>query len=559
MDLLRSLSLVLFVAFARPVVAGPAEDLLRVAPPDAAFVFVVRDASTHVANLRNSPFAESLARTPLGQRVLESPDLRKLRAAITFVSAQTDTPATSFLTDILGQALVFAMHPSPENDPRKERAILLVRPAKPEVLDRFVERLNALQIANGEITEVSARTHRGEGYSERRKSTGTSEFYASRRGTFAFTTSEDELRAFLERDRTVEKSTAFVDSISRLGVESAAVVLLLNPRALDVEMAAKVAAGKPSEKAFLEWFATYWKKLDSAALYLRLDKNAELGLSLRARPGETLLGSSPPSALWSSIPEDALLACAGRQQLSELVNSIDAVLPPDGRRALRSVVEQTLAPVIGKDKLPLVVDSVGPNWAFWFEGPRNEGVLPVAIFALEVQSDGPKATEAMRALLGAMQYLFQTIRVMHNARRMEQIDFVEETQGDLLIRSLVGEKTFPPHVRPSFGLKDGYLLIASNADAIRSFRKPIEKAEGGDVPLARFSVTALRSYLRSKGAALSAILAEQSGSTAANVERALGEMSDSLEPFDRLELLTRTTGATQQLALRLTTSKPLKP
>jgi len=137
---------------------------------------------------------------------------------------------------------------------------------------------------------------------------------------------------------------AFVDALARLGVESAAAALLVNPRALDAEMQAKIAEGKPAEQAFLTWFAAKWKQIDAAALFLNLDKNAEVGLAIRPRDGERLLGPVAASRLWSSIPDDALVAFAGQQKLSELVDSIHQLLPEEGRRAIKAVVDQALVP-----------------------------------------------------------------------------------------------------------------------------------------------------------------------------------------------------------------------
>ena len=43
-------------------------------------------------------------------------------------------------------------------------------------------------------------------------------------------------------------------------------VVLVNPRALDAEVKARVAAAKPEEKRLLERFAEVWTALDSAKI-----------------------------------------------------------------------------------------------------------------------------------------------------------------------------------------------------------------------------------------------------------------------------------------------------
>lgn len=555
MPLRRSLALILVAALAGPAFAAPVDELLRVAPPDAAFVLVVKDARTHVANLQKSPFAASFRASPLGRQVLESGDLKKLREAIDHICTQTQTPPRAFLDEVLGDAVVFALYPEAGG---QERSILLLRPSNPALLDQFVEKLNTLQKASGELESVKSSSHGGGTITERKKTAGGSEFYASRNGSFAFSSSESEIKAFLDRDSAREKRPAFNESISRLGLDSAAAVLLVNPRALDSELDAKIAGGKPSEQAFLQWFTGYWKKLDAAALYLKLDADAEIGLALRPREGESLFAPVAASHLWSSIPDDALLAVAGRQKLSDLLDSLGQLIPEDGLRALRAVVEQSLAPIIGKDKLPVVVDALGPNWALWIE-PPSTGFLPATVFAIEVQTAGAKGDEAQRALGGAMQYLFQTAQVIHNTRRADQIELVVEEDGGATIRSLRGDKSFPAGVQPAFAIKDGYLLLASDPSAIRRFRKPAAPKESVDVPLARFSASALRKYLQAHGPALAEYASAHSGKPASEVRSWLTAVAEMFEPIDRVDVVSRSSGSGVHLALRLTTSKPLKP
>ena len=539
----------LLAMLAMPAVAAPVDELLHAAPPDAAFVLVLRDARGHITDMRKSPFAATFPDTPLGQRLLESPEVKKLRAAIHFVATQTDTPADSLFDDVLGDGVVFAVR----KDSKQERSILLIRPAKPEVLDRFFEKLNALQVKSGEITAVTSHSHQGKTYTERPKARGRSDYYASRQGTFAFSSSEDEIRDFLDRE-PADKPSPFAVSLRELQLESAAAVMLIQPRVLDAEIQAKLSTGTPAEQAFLGWFESTWKKLDSVALYLRLTRDAELGIAVRVREGESRLAPTVASELWTSIPEDAFFAMAGRQTLSELVNAIHAMLPANGRQAVRGVVEQTVVPIVGKDKLPMVVDAIGPNWAMWFEPPGGEGFLPATVFAVEVQATNAAAG---RTIERALQYVFQTVRVMHNARGGASLELVDEKDGAAVIHSLVGD-VFPPGVRPSFAMKEGYLLISSDAGAIRRFRKPTVPAATPEVPLARFHATALRAYLNAQGPRLARFVAERSGASAAEMDERIKQMSGLLESLDRVDVIARTTGPTIHVAVRLVPTKPLK-
>ena len=348
--------------------------------------------------------------------------------------------------------------------------------------------------------------------------------------------------------------------MARLEVAAAAAVLLVNPRALDAELAAQAARGRPADQPFLNRFRGYWAALDAAALYVEPGRDLEAGLALLPRGGAKGFfdpGALAASRLWSAIPDDALLAVAGRQKVSELVEWLGGFLPEDGRRAVRGAVGQTLGPVIGRERLPLVLDALGPDWGLWVEPPRADaGVLPVPVFALEVQSAGPRGAEAAKALAGAVDYAFQTARVMHNAAHPDQLDLNEEKDGDAAIKSLAGDKVFPPGVRPAFALKEGFLLLASDPAAIRRFRRPA--AEGStDVLLARSSLTSVRAYLEAKATSLTKFLADRSATPPAEVARQLREVAEALELFDRIDVLARPRGRTVHLAVRLKMAKPL--
>ena len=58
--------------------AGPAEPLFRYVPPDAAFCFVLQDLRTHIGAANSSPFAAWFAKSAVGGRLHDAPEVRKL-------------------------------------------------------------------------------------------------------------------------------------------------------------------------------------------------------------------------------------------------------------------------------------------------------------------------------------------------------------------------------------------------------------------------------------------------------------------------------------------------
>src|SRR5262249_33758248 len=153
------------------------------------------------------------------------------------------------------------------------------RPRKPDLLAKVVDRLNELQTNSKELKALVTHKHEGETYYERQKPEGPSDFYCFRDGVFAFSASESEIKAVIDRDKTSakDKIPELVARMTKLGVADAAAVLLVNPRPLDAELAAKVKNAKPEEKGFLTKFAEVWSATEAAALYFSLDTGAEAG------------------------------------------------------------------------------------------------------------------------------------------------------------------------------------------------------------------------------------------------------------------------------------------
>ncbi len=550
-----------------PAFAAPRDEVLRVSPPDAAFTLVVQNARDHVAKFRTSPFAAWFPGTTFGHRLLDSPDVRKLRDSVEAVCRQLGTAPDALLDDVLGDAVAFSYRPGPGGDPKDERGLILVRPRTPDALRKLVAALDDQQIKSGEVKAVVPRTHEGQPYAERQKPGGKADFYCWRGPVFAYSGNEEEIRGLIGRDRKVAPDAAAagpVATMKRLGVENAAAVLLINPRALDAEVAAKAAAGKPDERAFLQRFGDYWKGLDAAALFVDLGRDAEFGLALVAKDGADGVpakAGGSPSGLWAAVPDDALFAVAGRQKVGELADWLGGLLPDAGRKAVRSAVEQTLGPVVGRDRLPLVLDALGPDWGLWVEPPGKEAghFLPVSVFALEVRTDGPRGAEAVRALGQAVDFGFQSARVAHNfAHPDRQIDAVEERDGDAVVKSLSSEAAFPPGVRPAFALKDGYLVIATDPAAVKRFRKPAAVKPGGEVPLVRVSAAEARRYLQTHADGVAKFVAERDGLKPADVAKELREFADALEPFDRVDVLTRGAGPVTQLVVLLRVAKGME-
>jgi hypothetical protein len=560
-------SLLAVGVFAPPVLAAsPRDELLRVAPPDAALVFVVQNARGHVRTIAKSPFAEWFPQSAVGKQVLAGLNVKQVRDSTAPVLAALGTTPDELLADVLGDAVAFAYTPPPPDAPMTgERAVILIRPGKPATLARLVERLNDIQTGNGEVKAVVRRQHAGAEYFERQKP-GGSDFYCFRNGVFAFSGSEPDIKAVIDRDKAADKPSELAARFDRHQVSDAAVVALINPRPLDAALKARVANAKADEQRFLGRFEEVWLALDSAAVYLAPGTDLEAGVSLRFTPDKLpasaralLTGPRVQPAVWQAIPDTALFALAGQFKAADFVEAVGTLAPGPEKNPLLANLEKGLGPVFGKGRLPAVLEALGPNWALWAEPPAGDGFVPVAVAVVQIDATDPKGKEAARAVVRAVGFGFEAARVAYNTGHADQLELVETQDGDAVITSLVNEKGFPPGVRPSFAYKGGYLLLAGSPDAIKRFQEPKPaSATSGEATIARFSGTATRAFFQDRGGQLAKFLSAAGHGDEKELQKQFEQFAAVLEVVDRIELVTRGDDAGVRVALRAKLTKSLK-
>jgi hypothetical protein len=548
-------------------------EVLRVAPTEAALVLVVQNARETLHTLSESPFWAWFPSTTLGKQLLGSADLTQLRAFATMILSELGTTPSGLIEDVLGEAAVFAYTPAPADRPREERSVILIRPGKPEVLAKLMERMNELQMRSGEVKAIVRKDHDGVTYQERQKSATRAEFYCFSGDIFAFSGVEGEIQAFIDRGKAREpatqKSPPLVDRMVKLGLADSAAVLLINPRAFDADVKSKMAAAKPDEKRFLTRFAEVWSALDTAAVYLALDRHLELGVSLQFQTAKLpadakkwLTGTRNPTTAERLIPNDALMGLAGHFELVELLELIASVMPLEpGKPDVKAWVTTTLGPVFGRDKLPLVMQSLGPNWATWMEAPAKDALLPTLVAAIELTGEGENRARVEKALLAALDFGFQTARVAYNSLHDDQMDLVKEKdpQTGVTITALRNEK-FPPGFCPSFAVVQGYLVFASSPDAIRRFHVP---APGQSIPasystILKLSGTKTADYLLNYRPHLAKFLSSLGAGPEQPLLEQLTALTTVLELVDSAEVRVRGDDSGIRIALAVNLIKPLK-
>ena len=149
--MIRRIPVALFILFTGigSVRAHPADEILSHVPPGTTVCFIVRDLAERVKQINESPFAAWFEKSELAKRVMAMIDGHKPDQFEKQLKDQFGLTAEELLTNVFGDALVFAYSPAPPGQPDRERALILVKPRKPEVAEKFLAKLDELQVQGG--------------------------------------------------------------------------------------------------------------------------------------------------------------------------------------------------------------------------------------------------------------------------------------------------------------------------------------------------------------------------------------------------------------------------
>lgn len=564
----RFVALLAVIALAVPVFAGPTADALRLVPANTTVCFVVQDLRGTAARVGDSPFAAFFADSKFGKGLLASDAMTQLKAAEKTLSEALGVTFTDLRDDILGDVVVYAYQPPPEGKEAEESGVVIGKAAKPAALAKLVAKLNEVQTKSGELKGTADKTHAGVGYVERGKGDGRKEYYLLRDdGVFAYSVQEAALQQVIDRQAAKDKGV-FAGALDKLGAADAVAVLLFEPKALAADLAAgEKAATDPNQKAFLKQFGKVWAAVEAVGVSLKLDTHATLALNLVVAPDKVPEELRPlfrpddkGTSLWSAIPDDALLAIAGRFEWDKFAAAVQSFLSDEAVGGLKKVVDEVISPVVGKDTFPAVKSGVGPDWGLWLTAPAkgDAGVLPAATFALRVRPAGGKDDTVGQALVGGLDFAVQVFRVEYNKTHADQFKLDEDKSADGTIKYLKNDTALPAGVRPAYGLRGDFFVLATSVDAVKRFAPPKGDDAVKDAPLVRLNAGKLAVYLATRGSELSEVLAGWTGEKADATKADLADYATFLELFDTLELHHTGDGKRMTLSVRAKTARPLK-
>jgi hypothetical protein len=561
------LTMALAAASARS--ASPRDELLRLVPDDVAFCLAVQDLRGHIAALQDSPFAKQFNASPIGKLIAASPERVKLGEVEKFLKQHLGTDWAQLRDDILGDAIVFAYRPGPPGKPEAEQGIFLVRAGNEKALTSLVDRFNKAQQAFGELKKLEERQHNGVTYQCRIERNQPPSYYWLRGPVLVFTQQEEMLKKAITLDQQARPADGEAPLVTRqlrqLGADKALAALWVNPRAFDAELQQKVKAAQGPEAVSLKVLHGYWQALESVVVSLNVQQNLELNLAARLKPEglspaarKFLAEGSQRSELWNAFPPDAMFATAGRVDVAALIELIGEFLDDDARKAIRESLERSVGPPLAKT-LREVAASLGPDLGMYVAAPDAGGAwFPEGVWAVRVRpATSGKAVE--QTLMDALNAFANLAVLDHNSKNEDRLELKTVQQDKVEVKYFVNDKQFPPGLRPAYALKDGYLIVASSPEVLRRFRIAAAPApEATEVPLARWSLTAVRSYLKAHREPLIAASATKDNISKEEAARRLEGLAAGLQFVDTLELTQRPSSGQVILTLRIKPNQPLR-
>src|SRR5260370_13756730 len=418
----------IFVGVRASLRAAPPEELLRLAPEKSAFCLVVRDLRNYSAELEAGPWFQAFRASRLGTMLAATPEAKQLHEVVRQVSLQLRMELPQVRDEVFGDAIVFAYQNGPPGHPEQESGLLLTWARDPRIAAQFVERVNEAQKASGELKELIPLNHRARSYFRRVKSKGPDDYYLLHGSVLVFSQQEAAIRGAMDRDLDAPLAATILPplakQLAKVGAAGGIATLVLNPRSFDAELDEKLTSAQGHEVAFLRTFQVCWKAIDALGLTLRLDKH--LTVDFMAGGNEDALAhgirhmirpTTPLADLPARFPADGIATVVGRIDLAAVVEAVAEFMTADARQAMRQSVEQSLAPILGKNGLPQIAGQIGPDWGICLSQPGANSAVPQLLLALRVRPEG----NAEQALLDALDTVTTLVRVGYNANQAEPI------------------------------------------------------------------------------------------------------------------------------------------
>jgi Protein of unknown function (DUF3352) len=539
-----------------------ADELLRYVPKETSLCFVLNDLRGQVARWDKSPWMQLLKKSPLAQAFVDTPEFKNLLKLQVDLKKNLDIDWPTLRDEVLGDAVVFAYQPVRPGQPSDEQGVLLIRSHQAQVLAKLLDNLNRAQKSSGELKTLETKEYKGMTYFRRQELKESHNYFLE--GTFlAYTGKEELLKQILDQKKQGDSmAPAPALHLKKAAAAPALASLWINPRALDAELLQKAAGLTGPEAVWFKAFQSQWQALDGIVVTFAAQDSLELKLTVLARDNDKPASARPwfteppqTSEIWKRFPDNAIFSMAGRVDVATLADSILSLSPPDVRQQMQKFL-QPLTTMAGLDLNKDVAPYIGPDWGLCLMPAADPQKMPMALAALAVQP-GKKTFGVDQALYQGIQFLAGFSLLDFNRRHPNDPMALRTLQQDKVeVKYLAHATAFPSGVQPALALKDGYLLLATNPEAILKFRETTPpRIKAGEVPLVRISSKELAKVLREHHSAFVEHMAAQNTISKVAAAQELDKAVSMLDLLGPIEITH--TGSPGQMSVILRIHPPL--
>jgi hypothetical protein len=209
--------------------------------------------------------------------------------------------------------------------------------------------------------------------------------------------------------------------------------------------------------------------------------------------------------------------------------------------------------MLGMNLVREVFPYLGPDAGLFLAAAPDQATLPQMLIALRVQP-GPKEAPVDEALWNALNFYVSSLVFGHNLKSKDllRVKTIRPGKGEI---KYLEHRQFPAGFQPAYALKDGYLLLASSADAIERFQKSAVPAMARPI-LVRISLDQMERLLRQHEPWVLQAMLQKDQMTEKAARQWLQDVLPGLSVFDRVEIEQRTSEGQVTWSLRFLVARP---
>jgi len=531
------LAIALVVAWpAAAPAAGPADELLQRAAPDAGVTLVVEDLAGNLEAFLATPLAAGLKDLPAVRAWRESAKARAYWKARGEIEAALHADSWRIADGLLGRAVVLALYLDPGDPPDRARGLFLTRVKDRDLLRRLLREIDDADRRSGALVESATRHHGGAAYTVRtfRPGTKPAEYLAVLgEETLAWSNAEELILGAIDRGNPGGKpgpglgdGAGFRAARKGLPVRAAA-SLLVDPRFLERLLAADPRPKSPEDGRGQALAGRYLAALTYAGAALEWRDGLALHVHQVIDPAKAAepprrwaAGGGLPGGAIPRAPASALAVAAGSVDFAAAFDLALGLLPEADRPRAGHLLALIRGLLLGKDLRAEVLPRLGPGVLLYLDAPTGPGRWPW----VAATAGHPEVTPAIENALRTALALYA---------------LGNDPSGRVEAREAVGARaTGLEGARFAYGVGGGQVVAGSSIEAVaahleagtqaaQSRLTPLERTRTSYFPSAEtfafVDLEALQGIADARRDAIARALAARRGSPEAEARRDLDQ------------------------------------